>query len=333
MTKHLVCALLALFFVPIPPTQAADSLEAGVNELAQQIVRQSTARGKHTIAVAAFPHADGSLSVLSNYMVDELVLSLFSVSNSKLQIVERSQLETIIMELNRGQSGVIDISTAKELGKIHGVDALVIGSITTIGDKVRVIARMIETETGQVFSAAATTIPKTETLENLMNRGVATAHVTLTPQQRTKPRSTAVASSAGLREFKNDVLRVVFRSMYRSSDQKKINLSLLFENISADPIQLALLKGKSNKYLLDDEGGKWELSERAVGIETGSGGRGSVMTPGQQSVVLFRFESQDNTKGRVFSFAANFGRWMDPGKQMSNVRRFSVGLDNLTLSK
>lgn len=163
---------LAGFLLINSSTFAADSLEGGIGELARQIVDKSKSESKQSIAVAPFRHGDGSLSVLSNYMVDELVLRLFSIPDADLRIVERSQLEQMLQELELNQSGIVDVESAKQLGKVHGVDALIVGSITAIGETVRVIARMISTETGQVFSAAATTVPKTSTILSLSEQKI-----------------------------------------------------------------------------------------------------------------------------------------------------------------
>jgi TolB-like protein len=167
-------------------TIAADSLEDGVADLAQQIVSKSAASDRRTLAVSAFPHADDTCSELSNYLVDELVLSLFDVGDGRLQIIERSQLERIFAELELSMSGAIDANTTKELGRIYGVDSLLIGSVTVLGDRLRVISRLIETETGQVFSAAATNIPKTATIVSLMERPAA-AGCTMAPQSSSHP--------------------------------------------------------------------------------------------------------------------------------------------------
>ena len=164
-------------------TIAADSLEDGVADLAQQIVAKSAASERKTLAVSAFPHADDTCSELSNYLVDELVLSLFDVGDGRLQIIERSQLARIFAELELSMSGAIDANTTKELARIYGVDSLLIGSLTVLGDRLRVISRLIETETGQVFSAAATNIPKTATIVSLMERPAA-AGCTMAPGPR-----------------------------------------------------------------------------------------------------------------------------------------------------
>jgi hypothetical protein len=91
--------------------QAAGSVEDGLATLAKQIVQKSTAADRTSLAVLPFPHADGSCSVLSTYIVDELILSLFSVPESKLDIVERSQLEALISELQIGEGGLLNPET------------------------------------------------------------------------------------------------------------------------------------------------------------------------------------------------------------------------------
>jgi curli biogenesis system outer membrane secretion channel CsgG len=61
---------------------------------------------------------------VSDILVNQLVES------GSFVVVERSKLDAILSEQNLGASGRIDPSTAAKIGKILGVDAVVIGSIT-----------------------------------------------------------------------------------------------------------------------------------------------------------------------------------------------------------
>jgi hypothetical protein len=65
-------------------------------------------------------------------------------------------------------SGLIDPNSAKELGKILGVDAIISGTITDLGDAIKVNARLISTETGQIFSVASEEYIKDNTVKKLM---------------------------------------------------------------------------------------------------------------------------------------------------------------------
>lgn len=57
---------------------------------------------------------------------DIFVLGLM---NSGFDVVERSKLESILREQRLGASGLLESSTAKNLGRIFAVDAIVAGSV------------------------------------------------------------------------------------------------------------------------------------------------------------------------------------------------------------
>lgn len=59
---------------------------------------------------------------------DELVTQL--VGSGAFSVIERQQVEAILAEQHLGLSGAVDASTAAEIGKILGVQALLLGSIT-----------------------------------------------------------------------------------------------------------------------------------------------------------------------------------------------------------
>ena len=164
-----------------------------IDELAAQIVARSTSADRTTIAISSFPHVDDRCSELSNFLVDELVLSFFNIPDQQLSIIERSQLDRIFAELELSLSGAVDVNTTRELGRLHGVETLLVGTLSTIGDDLRVNARLIDTETAQVYSAAAVNIPRTSTFEELMGRPAA-GGCTMTPSgggQATAPSGAA----------------------------------------------------------------------------------------------------------------------------------------------
>jgi len=168
MKKISLCGVLLL--IATFSANSAGTLQEGMNELAVKIIEKSVSKGKTSIAISYFPHINGDKSELSNYIADELVLKLFDVPNSNIEIIERGQLNQIFHEMNFNMTGVVDSKTIQQLGKVHGVGALVLGSITEMGESIRINARLINTETGRVFSAAGTTISKTATIKTLLTR-------------------------------------------------------------------------------------------------------------------------------------------------------------------
>lgn len=61
---------------------------------------------------------------VSDILVNQLV------EGGNFVVVERSKLDAILSEQNLGASGRVDTSTAAKIGKILGVDAVIVGSIT-----------------------------------------------------------------------------------------------------------------------------------------------------------------------------------------------------------
>ena len=196
-----IFAATILGVTAVSPEPAVANVAEGIDSLAEQIVARSAAADRTTIAIASFPHVDDTCSELSNFLVDELVLSLFSLPDNELSIIERSQLDRIFSELELSLSGAVDANTTKELGRVHGVETLLVGTLTNLGDDLRVNARLIDTETAQVYSAAAINIPRTSTFEELMQRPAA-GGCTMMPTRgaagSTPSRTAAAPANGGL---------------------------------------------------------------------------------------------------------------------------------------
>ena len=165
-----------IFIFGLNNSFGSSGIEDGMSEMAVKIVANSKSKNKHSIGITSFPHVNGDYSELSNYISDELVVQLFSVSDSGIEIIERNQMNKIFKELHLSSTGIIDGESIQQLGKLHGVDALVLGSITDLGEQIKINARLVDTETGRVFSAAGIMIPKTNNVKVLMERILEPGH-------------------------------------------------------------------------------------------------------------------------------------------------------------
>lgn len=150
----------------------------------------ASAQQKKRIAVLDFDYATvysdvgyifGSNVDVGKGIADLMVTKL--VQGGQYSVIERKQLDKIMAEQNLGTSGRVDEATAARIGKILGVDALIMGSITSFGrdDKNRgtgggvnvpvpvfgrvkvgqqkakaivgITYRMVATDTAEIFSA------------------------------------------------------------------------------------------------------------------------------------------------------------------------------------
>ena len=84
-------------------------------------------------------------------LLDKLITGF--VNSKRFKVIERAQLDKILAEHKLGMSGILDASTAAEIGKGIGVDAVVVGSVTRSGNSVSVDARLIDTESAAIIAA------------------------------------------------------------------------------------------------------------------------------------------------------------------------------------
>lgn len=84
-------------------------------------------------------------------LLDKLITEF--VHLNRFKVIERSQLEKILQEQKLGLTGIIDASTAVEVGKTAGVDAVVFGSIASDKRAVTIDARLVDTETAEIITS------------------------------------------------------------------------------------------------------------------------------------------------------------------------------------
>ena len=150
-------------------TASALGLQAGVEQLVQDLI-QATPEGKPLlVAVSDFPDLQGSTNDLGRYIATRITTRLGQ--SKKFSVTERQRLTQVLAELKTNMSALVDPEQAKKLQKMVGVDALVVGTITDLGKQVDVDVRLIEIEANRMIWSASVTIDKDPTLERLQGTG------------------------------------------------------------------------------------------------------------------------------------------------------------------
>ena len=96
--------------------------------LTQEVEDEITTRVRKSIAVfdfsspAGFP--DAGIIVANN-----LITFLFETASGDIKILERENLKSILEEMQLGQIGVVSSDSAKEMGRVYGIDVAIMGSV------------------------------------------------------------------------------------------------------------------------------------------------------------------------------------------------------------
>lgn len=171
------------------------------------LVPATNAQKKKRVAVLNFEYGTVQTAVASVFgtnvdvgkgISDLLVLQL--VTDGKYSVIERNAIDKILSEQNFANSDRADTSTAAKIGKILGVDAVIMGSITQFGRDdenktygggaavarkfglgglqkreakavVAVTARMVDTTTAEILAAVTGTGESTRKGTSLVGAG------------------------------------------------------------------------------------------------------------------------------------------------------------------
>lgn len=132
--------------------------------------------GLQTVAVADFTDLQGNITELGRFLAEQVSVALAG-SGRAIMVVDRTHIRTLLREHKLSETGLIDPATAKELGKMTGVEALITGTLTPFGDTVEITMKVLHTETARIIDASSQSLAKTKTFEELLERGIQTGPI------------------------------------------------------------------------------------------------------------------------------------------------------------
>ena len=93
------------------------------------------------------PKYDGLGKALSSMLISDIELN---VSGKKIQLVERAQFNKILKEQNLQAGKSIDKNTAVKVGKLLGINFILVGDIYVLNDDIVINARLTSIENGDI---------------------------------------------------------------------------------------------------------------------------------------------------------------------------------------
>ncbi len=159
---------VALWLGSAAPAVAQD-VRAGVEQLAAQIAKGAPEGKQLRVAVADFPDLQGATSDFGRFVASRLTTRL--AQDRRFFVIERQRLGQVLAELKFSMSDLVDPTKAKQLGRMVGVEGIVVGTVSDLGNQVDIDARLIEIETNRMLLGASVTISKDPIVTELLQRG------------------------------------------------------------------------------------------------------------------------------------------------------------------
>lgn len=155
---------------PAPSTQqraaaeSAPELPAAIDKLANQILAALPRGAQSKIAIAPLANLGPTAHEKKlGEVVSELLVTRLS-GKPNVIVIERAQIDQILNELKLSMLGLTDGSNAEKVGKLLGADAMIVGSVSEVGDKFAISARHVDTGSGRVAFAKEVLVPQAGTI-------------------------------------------------------------------------------------------------------------------------------------------------------------------------
>jgi len=125
------------------------------DEIVGTLLGKASAQKVGKIAVINFSYIDAEPNSRGSQIVSERILNRI-VNYGGARVIERSLLGKVLGELKIQNSGAIESSQVRQIGKLAGVDAILTGTMYKTGmDEVEINSRLIEAGSGEILSSSS----------------------------------------------------------------------------------------------------------------------------------------------------------------------------------
>ncbi len=168
--KYFIPALLCALLCQHAPAQTQD-MDKELGDLAEKLAAPIKDHGKKKVTVLDFTDLQGNSSELGRYIADQLTVDLV-MGKRDFAILDRANLNKILVEHKLTASGLVDPENAKKLGMFAGVDTLILGTLIPISTNIQLTARIITTDTAEIVGAAKGAFRHTRDVDLLLTNTV-----------------------------------------------------------------------------------------------------------------------------------------------------------------
>jgi TolB-like protein len=151
-----VSLILCIGLILSPPVRAGE-LERKLERIASTF-ETNLKEPTPTIAVLPFTTDSKLAKKRVDFAVSELLTERF-LRGEKFKVVERGGLDKVLREQMLGLTGAVAEQSAAKIGQLAGASRVVLGSVVRLGDSYQISARLVNSSSGDVETAAVVEVP------------------------------------------------------------------------------------------------------------------------------------------------------------------------------
>jgi len=251
---------VAVLFASLAAGSPARAYEKEIQSWVKDVSGKLCSPSCRRVAVVDFTDLQGNVTELGRFLAEEVSIALGSVPG--LVVHDRAHLGMILREQKLDASGLVAPETMQQVGRIAGVQAFVMGSITPFKDTVRVSLKILDTGTTGLIASTGGQIEKTGAIEDLLSRGVSSPEVAVAGSS---PGAAGAAPAVHQKIAPTPIETKKFIFDFKSCELsgQTINCLLLVANIGPD----RSLSISRETRLVDDQGNEYAAAEVSIANE------------------------------------------------------------------
>ena len=152
--KRLALLLIGLSLA-LPVSAGGDPLR----KVAKQLRKEMRVLKNPRVAILNFPYHNRKTSSGSSILSERLTTYMAEIK--EVRVVERNLLRKLLEEQHLSETGVVDASAVKKIGKVAGVDVIITGTLNDLNlERTELNARVIKADTGEVIAAHSAVVAR-----------------------------------------------------------------------------------------------------------------------------------------------------------------------------
>ena len=291
-----------------------DKIGRIVNDLVTKMNNKTTIKN---VAIADFANLSGTPTELGKYLAEQFSDVMVN-ANISFSVINRGRLNFLLKEAGLDAKGLLDPNSVAKLGKLKGIDAIVVGTMTSVGESINVNVQALNLETAVILASAKGSLPRTPAIIELEKKelGIDPGGVTVA----VKPVTTAPKMPAQSTFTKDPLL---FECLECTQSGENVNCKFRITSVGKD-IDLSTGSGRLSR-IIDEEGNDFFMSNSRLANVSGGGWQKKTLVADTPISAEFTF-SEVNRKMNMITK-------MEIYSNIENYTRFTVLLKNISVTQ
>ena len=164
--------LLSVYLIINLSGEAQTPLSIEIQGVADQLASKVNHNpGIKNIAVADFTNVNETPTELGKFLSDQFLYSLASVRGT-FSVIDRSRVNALLREVGLYAKGLLDPEAATRLGRLKGIDVIVVGTVVEDGNDILVTVKAIRLESAAIVGVAKGEITRTPVIRDLETKDI-----------------------------------------------------------------------------------------------------------------------------------------------------------------